>query len=108
MKRSRLRSVSKKRRAGRAEWDAVYEAVDQRARGRCEVVLDGIRCHRRARDHHHCLKPRAVYNAPPFVIAICREEHEQVEAPYDRGRLVIVPVGDGTFDASVHRVRAAP
>jgi hypothetical protein len=87
--------VSAKRRAGRPAWDAVYDAVDRRSGGWCEVVLRGLRCRRRAEDHHHTRKPRARYHRPELVIHLCRRHHDQAEAAYARGRLLIEPGGDG-------------
>jgi hypothetical protein len=91
----RLRPVSPKRQAGRAAWAAVYRKVDRRSGGRCEVILDGIRCHHRADDHHHTRKPRTRWNDPRWVIAICRSHHERCDVAYPKGRLRIFHLPDG-------------
>ena len=98
----RLKAMSKRRRASQkfTKSDPVYQAVDRRSGGRCEVVLvvnDGFtwraRCPERQRDHHHCLKPRETFNDVRYVIGVCRACHDLAEAE----RLAIVANGDGTF-----------
>ena len=97
-KRTRgLRPVSKKVQRGRAAFDAVYRAVDARSGGWCEITAMGWGCSYRAVDHHHAVKPRRSNHRAERVIHLCRRHHEQCESPFRSGRLVIVPVGDGTF-----------
>lgn len=105
MKRTRLRPISAKRRAQKPAWDAVCAQVDARAEGRCEVVLDAVRCHQPGQDRHHCKKPRASHHDPALIIKICRPHHQQVDAPYDRGRLFVAPFGDGTFHCQIVTAR---
>ena len=84
--------------------DPVYEAVDRRAMGRCEVTftnLASVRCSNPARDHHHTRKPRKTWNHPDYVMAICRACHERVDWPYLRGRLEILPLGAGRFACAI-------
>lgn len=75
--------------------------VDARSGDRCEVVIDGSRCRARVWDFHHTVKPRESNNTPEKVIAICRNHHDRVDWPYKRGRLQILPVGDGTFSCAI-------
>jgi len=64
-------------------------------------TLTFFRCSRQATEHHHTRKPRSSFNSPEYVIHLCggpRGHHRQVDAPFSRGRLLIVPRGDGSFD----------
>lgn len=111
MKRSRIRSISKKRRAGQAEWDEVYRLVDARSGGFCEVALwfrrqtDGYyyesRCTKKADDHHHTIKPRSSNHSPVTVIHICRNHHRMAENPFSAGRLLTLPLGTGRFHCRI-------
>lgn len=92
MKRSRLRAVSKKTRAGRRAFQAVYDAVDARSGGRCEACWIV-----QATEHHHTRKPRRSFHAPEWIIHVCRFCHRRVDESYDQGRLVITPRGNGRF-----------
>lgn len=96
MKRSRLSPLSDKRRRERAEYLAVYRIVDERTTyaplGRCEC-----RCGQRATDHHHTKKPRRKYHHPDFVVRLARSCHDRAEGRYDRGRLIVTPLGDQRF-----------
>jgi hypothetical protein len=91
----RLRAMSVKRRAGLGRWRAVYEEVDQRSGGRCEVRLGprSWRCPDNAVDHHHLVKPRASHHTAELIVHLCRGHHVQVDWPYKLGRLVIAPGG---------------
>jgi hypothetical protein len=81
--------------------DPVYVVVDARAKGYCEVILDGARCRKRAVDHHHVSKPRRSFHDPDHVMAICRSHHDRVDFPYQRGRLLTLPLGDGKFQCRI-------
>ena len=82
---------------GAAEFRAVYQVVDARSGGRCEVnLLDGAslaRCRRRAADHHHLYRPRRSHHDPLLIVHLCRHHHDRCTWPYKRGRLVITLVG---------------
>jgi hypothetical protein len=90
-RRSRLRPLSPKRRAGLPDWNAVYAEVDARSDGRCELAI----CSRRASEHHHCRKPRASHHTAALVLHLCRDHHRMAEAPYRAGRLVTRPTALG-------------
>jgi hypothetical protein len=92
-----MRRQSVKVQAEASAFRAVYQAVDERSEGRCEVVLDGERCRKRATEHHHLVKPRRSYHVPELIVHMCRTHHERCEWPYQRGRLcykgaIIVPL----------------
>ena len=96
----RLKAISKRRRASQkfTKSDPVYQAVDRRSGGRCEVVLDGIRCAKRQSDRHHLRPGGAGRNSleghtPHVVLAVCRNHHDLAHAR----RLAIVANGDGMF-----------
>lgn len=98
--------VSAKRRQSKlgTKHDPVYQAVDRRSGGRCEVSLGLLgRCARRAEEHHHTKKPRASRqnHIPARIIHVCQGHHRMAERPYCQGRLLIAPSGDGTFYCSV-------
>jgi len=80
----------------------LQSALFWRSDGRCEVVLVGLRCIRRAADPHHVQK-RSQGGAGSFdnTIAICREHHDRTDWPYQRGRLVIRPLGEGRFECAI-------
>lgn len=78
-----------------------YRLVRLRSGGRCEVVLDGVRCRRGAVEQHHTRKPRQSFDGPEHRIDICRPCHDRAEYPYRRGRLAITPRGDGTFACAI-------
>lgn len=93
-----LARQSKKRASLRAGYDAVVSRVFLRARGQCEVVLDGTRCARRAKDAHHVVKrSQGGPDTPENLLACCRACHDRTDAPYHRGRLCITPLGAGRF-----------
>jgi HNH endonuclease len=84
-----------------AEWAQIRAAVLARAGWACEA------CGVRGRlDVHHVQKRSQ--GGSDFdldrLIALCRTCHGQTDAPFDRGRLLIQPLGGGTFGvAVVHR-----
>jgi hypothetical protein len=65
-----------------------------RARWVCQAC--GLR---RRLDVHHVIK--RAQGGSDFdlnaLVALCRSCHEQTDAPYDRGKLVITPLGLGQF-----------
>ena len=111
MQRTRLRTYapmrrqSAKVRSQEPDFRAVYAQVNKRSEGRCEVILDGVRCPKRATDHHHLVKPRraAENHTPERIVHVCRAHHERCEWPFQRGRLVFrfgVLVGDYTASST--------
>lgn len=109
----RLRPVSRKRKANERAYSDVVTRVFLRAKGQCEVVLSGKRCPERAKDPHHVQKRSAGGpDTDANLIAICRFHHDATDHDYQRGRLVIQPLGNGAFScavvvaASKHAVRA--
>lgn len=91
-----MKRMSDKRRASQkfTKYDPVYAEVDRRAQGRCEIVVDGVRCVRRQVDRHHVLRDRSgAGHDPRYVAAVCRWCHDLAHAR----KLVIEPNGDGTF-----------
>ena len=91
----RMRRVSKKRADAQTytRHDPVYAAVDRRSGLRCEIVLDGHRCTKRQRDHHHTLGRDGEGHLPVNVMGICRNHHDMTEA----STLITEPRGDETF-----------
>lgn len=77
-----------------SEWAIIRDLVLTRAGGRCEA------CGRCARlDVHHVLK-RAQGGSDFDVnqlVALCRACHEQTDAPYAKGRLIVTRLGEGQF-----------
>ncbi len=76
------------------EWAAIRELILARARWRCQA------CGSRARsDIHHVLK--RAQGGSDFdldgLVALCRVCHEQTDASYSRGRLLVRPLGGGRF-----------
>ncbi len=86
---------------GQVVFSSAFEAVALRADGRCEVVLDGVRCRRRPVDQHHTRKPRRSFDTAEYRIAVCRTCHERCDFPFSRGRLQIATNGDGTFRCAI-------
>jgi hypothetical protein len=83
-----------RRAASVAEWAAIRELVLARARWVCQAC--GLR---RRLDVHHVVKRSQ--GGSDFdlnrLVALCRSCHDQTDAPYSRGRLVITPLGLGAF-----------
>ena len=56
-------------------------------------------------DVHHVVK--RAHGGPDFdldqLVALCRTWHEQTDAPYAKGRLVVTPLGGGQFSFEVVR-----
>lgn len=75
-----------------AEWSQIQEAVLARAGWRCQA------CGSRTRlDVHHVVKRSQ--GGSDFdlnqLVALCRTCHDQTDAPYARGRLVVTSLGGG-------------
>jgi HNH endonuclease len=83
-----------RRAASVEEWAAIRELVLARARWVCQAC--GLR---RRLDVHHVVKRS--HGGSDFdlnqLVALCRSCHDQTDAPYGRGRLVITPLGLGQF-----------
>ena len=76
------------------EWAAIREQVLARAGWRCQAC--GVR---RRLDVHHVLK-RSQGGSDfdlDLLVALCRWCHDQTDAPYERGRLVVTALGAGQF-----------
>jgi hypothetical protein len=87
-----------RRAATLEEWAASREFVLARARWTCQA------CGLRGRlDVHHVIKRSQ--GGSDFdlnrLVALCRSCHEQTDAPYDRGKLVVTPLGFGQFTFEV-------
>src|SRR5262245_20981411 len=83
-----------------AEWAAIRERVLRRAGWRCQAC--GVR---RRLDVHHVIK--RAQGGSDFeldqLVALCRWCHDQTDAPYLRGRLVVTALGGGQFYFEVIR-----
>lgn len=86
-RRKRLRSVSKKRLAVMTEYISFVLGLKALVGHACEF------CHNpscQPLDPHHTRKPRSEFLMDPeTVIILGRRHHDQVDAPYPKGRLVI-------------------
>jgi 5-methylcytosine-specific restriction endonuclease McrA len=78
-----------------AEWAAIRLRVLRRAQWTCQAC--GV--WGRRLDVHHVVK--RAQGGSDFdldrLVALCRPCHAQTDAPFDRGRLLIEPLGGGTF-----------
>jgi hypothetical protein len=83
-----------RRAASFAEWAVIRTTVLARAGWRCQAC--GVR---RRLDVHHVIKRSQ--GGSDFdlnhLVALCRWCHDQTDAPYERGRLVVTALGDGQF-----------
>src|SRR5262245_4857271 len=83
-----------------AEWRATRQEVLARAGWRCQAC--GVR---RRLDVHHVVKRSQ--GGSDFdldqLAALCRWCHDQTDAPYERGRLVVSALGAGQFAFEVVR-----
>ena len=82
------------------EWAAIRRLVFRRACWRCQA------CGRwGALEVHHVIK--RAQGGSDFdldrLVALCPPCHAQTDAPYTRGRLVVVPLGDGRLTVEVTR-----
>jgi len=93
-RRSAERRPPGRRAATRCEWQIIRFAVVLRARFRCQA------CGRQAPlDVHHVVK-RAQGGSDfdlDHLVALCRRCHDLTDASYTKGRLVVIPLGDGAF-----------
>ena len=82
------------------EWAAIRRVVIRRARWRCQACGHGG-----ALEVHHVVK--RAQGGSDFdldrLVALCPPCHARTDAPYARGRLVIIPLGDGCFICEVIR-----
>ncbi len=87
-----------------AEWKAIRQHVLARAGWRCQAC--GVR---RRLDVHHVVKRS--HGGSDFdldqLVALCRWCHDQTDAPYERGRLVVTASGDGQFRFDVVKETAS-
>ena len=83
-----------RRAASRSEWTAIRAEVLSRAGWRCQAC--GVR---RRLDVHHVVKRSQ--GGSDFdvdqLVALCRWCHDQTDAPYERGRLVVTALGAGQY-----------
>ena len=82
------------------QWRAIKALIFVRAKGRCEVnpVHPAV-------DVHHAIK-RSQGGSDldrDYLVALCRWHHDQTDAPFAQGRLVITPLGGGKFHHAVIR-----
>src|SRR5262252_937894 len=87
-----------RRAASASEWASIRTKVLSRAGWRCEAC--GVR---RRLDVHHVIKRSQ--GGSDFdlnqLVALCRWCHDQTDAPYERGRLVVTAWGAGQFTFEV-------
>jgi HNH endonuclease len=85
--------------ATRAEWAEIRLQVLARASWTCQAC--GV--WGRRLDVHHVIK--RARGGSDFdldqLVALCRACHEQTDAPSDRGRLIVTPLGGGQFTCEV-------
>jgi 5-methylcytosine-specific restriction endonuclease McrA len=100
--RRRIRAGGPRARSRQAaswpEWSAIRDQVLARASWRCQAC--GVR---RRLDVHHVVK-RSQGGSDfdlDLLVALCRWCHDQTDAPYERGRLVVTAVGAGQFTFEV-------
>jgi hypothetical protein len=81
-----------------SEWKLIRQTVLARAGWRCQAC--GVR---RRLDVHHVMK-RSQGGSDfdrEHLVALCRWCHDQTDAPYERGRLVVTALGTGQFTFEV-------
>ena len=87
-----------RRAASWAEWASIREQVLARAGWRCQACRV-----RRRLDVHHVVKRSQ--GGSDFdldqLVALCRWCHDQTDAPYERGRLIVTALGAGEFTFEV-------
>lgn len=81
MKRTRLRPVSSKRRKRDRNYPEARRLTFQRANGRCEVFIDGVRCPLGCEQVHHLAgrggpDPHRLDN----LLGVCRWHHDLIHA----------------------------
>src|SRR6059036_4380185 len=92
-----------RRAASWAEWVSIRKQVLARAGWRCQACRV-----RRPLDVHHVVK-RSQGGSDfdlDLLVALCRWCHDQTDAPYERGRLVVTALGDGQFRFDVVELAA--
>ena len=81
-----------------SEWKLIRQTVLARAGCRCQTC--GVR---RRLDVHHVVK--RAQGGSDFdldqLVALCRWCHDQTDAPYERGRLLVTALGAGQFTFEV-------
>jgi len=87
-----------RRAASWAEWASIREQVLARAGWRCQAC----RVRRRLDVHHvvKCSQGGSDFDLD-LLVALCRWCHDQTDAPYERGRLVVAALGAGQFTFEV-------
>jgi len=99
----RRRQPDQPRARGRAtaspeQWQAIRDVVLARAGWRCQACGRGGRL-----DVHHVVKRSQ--GGSDFdldqLVALCRWCHDQTDAPYERGRLIVTALGAGEFTFEV-------
>jgi len=92
-----------RRAASWEEWAAIRDKVLARAGWRCQAC--GVR---RRLDVHHVVKRSQ--GGSDFdldrLVALCRWCHEQTDAPYERGRLVVTALGGGQHRFAIVKLAA--
>ena len=80
------------------QWQAIRDVVLARAGWRCQACGRGGRL-----DVHHVVKRSQ--GGSDFdldqLVALCRWCHDQTDAPYERGRLIVTALGAGEFTFEV-------
>src|SRR6266436_3322292 len=93
-----------RRAASVSEWASIRTIVLSRAGWRCQAC--GVR---RRLDVHHVVKRSQ--GGSDFdldqLVALCRWCHDQTDAPYERGRLVVTAMGHGQFRFDVVKETAS-
>src|SRR5947208_16551542 len=96
-----------RRAASWAEWASIRAQVLARASWRCQACRV-----RRRLDVHHVVKRSQ--GGSDFdldrLVALCRWCHDQTDAPYERGRLVVTALGEDhvTFEVFQRAGRGPP
>ena len=81
-----------------AQWRKIVTEVKARAQERCEVKLHVWFCYTKGGDPHHVVKRSAGgADHPDNVVWLCRAHHNQTDAAYAKGRLIIGALGSGRF-----------
>ncbi len=84
--------------ASAVAWGEIIRQIGVRSRGQCEVTLGGLRCQRPARDACH-VKKRSAGGSDSLenLYHGCRYHHEQEDAPFSKGRLLVESMGGELF-----------
>jgi hypothetical protein len=95
--------TSTKRLRLAANYNAFVLAIKARDGWRCRYCGQA----RGPLDPHHVLKPRARYLMDPdAVVTLCRRCHDRCEGPFAKGRLIVEPMGHGSFRYEVVYARS--